>query len=550
MRVLVLALLVLWLSSAARAQISPGKLAEAHASLEGMKNCTKCHELGEGPSAERCLACHQEIAAAIDVRKGYHYRVVSTAGKACFECHGDHAGRAFRLIHWPEGRDNFDHSQAGWVLRGAHAKVKCRDCHHESRVQSEFKSAHSSVDFSRTFLGLDGACLVCHTDAHIGQFERECTVCHDQHSWKPASRFDHALATFPLAGRHATVECSKCHPATRDASAIQYTGIPHDNCTPCHTDPHAQRLGTDCASCHGQDAWKPATSFDHARTSYPLTGKHQSVECVKCHTNIGGEEDHAVRFAAQTHDNCTPCHADPHDKRLGNDCASCHGTHGWRDAAPGVHAEFNHDRTRFALIGRHAAVACEKCHKDQSKTADMAFDKCDRCHSDVHENQFAHRAAGAGCEHCHDENGFAPARFTVADHNETRFALIGAHLAQPCVACHPVVEFPSGNLCRRFAFESTDCEGCHADIHGGQFIASPPVKRCYECHAVSTWRDFGFDHDQNTRYRLEGKHRFARCDGCHTEVFEDGSRYVRYRGVSTSCEACHIGQDLQLGGNP
>jgi hypothetical protein len=25
---------------------------------------------------------------------------------------------------------------------------------------------------------------------------------------------------------------------------------------------------------------------------------------------------------------------------------------------------------------------------------------------------------------------------------------------------------------------------------------------------------------------------------------------VRYRGVSTSCEACHIGQDLQLGGNP
>ena len=39
--------------------ISPGKLSAAHAELEGMRQCTQCHELGQrGASAQRCLGCH------------------------------------------------------------------------------------------------------------------------------------------------------------------------------------------------------------------------------------------------------------------------------------------------------------------------------------------------------------------------------------------------------------------------------------------------------------------------------------------------------------
>ena len=48
------------------AQISPGDLAQPHAHLEGMSNCTKCHILGEKVSNDLCLDCHTELKTRID----------------------------------------------------------------------------------------------------------------------------------------------------------------------------------------------------------------------------------------------------------------------------------------------------------------------------------------------------------------------------------------------------------------------------------------------------------------------------------------------------
>lgn len=538
----------LFAPTVALTQISPGELARAHASLEGIKNCTKCHELGAGPSAEKCLACHGEIAEQLDAKRGYHHRAVTAAGKACFECHSDHAGRSFELVHWPGGRDSFDHAQAGWPLGGAHARKKCRDCHTGERVGRDFQRAHPSVNTATTFLGLDGDCLGCHADPHAGQFARGCADCHGDDAWKPATRFDHTLTKFQLHGAHVRVECVKCHVVEQEV--VRYAGIAGDNCTACHTDPHAGRMGADCASCHGDDAWKPVTRFDHARTAFPLTGLHAQVACDKCHLDTAEAPVGALRFASVTIGNCVPCHSDPHEDRLGADCASCHTTGGWKIVEVVGDGGFDHGRTRFALIGLHKVVACEKCHTAESKTVELVFDRCERCHADAHEGQFAGRVARSACQDCHDENGFKPARFTVADHANTRFALAGAHLAQPCVACHRVETFPSGNECRRFVIDDTRCEACHTDVHAGQFAATAPVRPCGECHTLSAWRDFGFDHDKNTSYRLEAKHRSARCDGCHPGVSQGESSYVRYRGTPTACEACHTEKDLQLGGTP
>ena len=44
------------------------------------------------------------IRDRLDSHRGYHYQVVTIDGKSCFECHNDHAGRDFELVHWPDGR--------------------------------------------------------------------------------------------------------------------------------------------------------------------------------------------------------------------------------------------------------------------------------------------------------------------------------------------------------------------------------------------------------------------------------------------------------------
>jgi hypothetical protein len=92
---LILALLV-------SAQISPGKLAEPHAHLEGISNCTQCHLLGEKVTDEKCLHCHQEIDERIKDRKGYHVSAEVRAND-CIKCHSDHHGREFKMIRFDAG---------------------------------------------------------------------------------------------------------------------------------------------------------------------------------------------------------------------------------------------------------------------------------------------------------------------------------------------------------------------------------------------------------------------------------------------------------------
>ena len=103
-------------------QISPGDLTKAHAHLEGLKNCTKCHILSEKETTSKCLECHKEIKLLIDQNKGYHASL-EAKGKKCAECHGEHFGRDFKIINF--NQDKFDHRLAGYKLEGKHAALKC-----------------------------------------------------------------------------------------------------------------------------------------------------------------------------------------------------------------------------------------------------------------------------------------------------------------------------------------------------------------------------------------------------------------------------------------
>ncbi len=120
-------LLLLVTTSIAFAQLSPGELSRYHAKLEGLNNCTQCHELGEDVTAAKCLTCHTAIKQRIAAGEGYHSSPEVKAER-CAKCHGEHFGREFELVYWKDGKEKFDHSKTGYALVGAHAKQECKAC--------------------------------------------------------------------------------------------------------------------------------------------------------------------------------------------------------------------------------------------------------------------------------------------------------------------------------------------------------------------------------------------------------------------------------------
>src|SRR5262249_30800333 len=77
-------------------RVSPGPLAKAHSHLEGLSNCTQCHEKGAGIPDFKCLSCHDHsnLKRRVAVGKGFHASAV-VKGKPCYTCHSDHKGTNF-----------------------------------------------------------------------------------------------------------------------------------------------------------------------------------------------------------------------------------------------------------------------------------------------------------------------------------------------------------------------------------------------------------------------------------------------------------------------
>ena len=185
------------------AQISPGELSTPHSNLEGISNCTQCHVLGDKVSNDKCLKCHTEIQLRISGQKGYHSSA-EVKGKQCTICHNEHHGKNFQLVRL--NVSTFNHNLTGYPLSVPHAKKSCKDCHSDKYITDQKLKAKKN-----TYLGVNPACLTCHEDYHRNTLSSDCLNCHNPNSFKPATKFDHAKARFALRGKHATVECIKCH---------------------------------------------------------------------------------------------------------------------------------------------------------------------------------------------------------------------------------------------------------------------------------------------------------------------------------------------------
>lgn len=553
---LILTLFIIY--SPVYSQISPGDLAEAHEFMEGLSNCTQCHELGKGPGDKKCLDCHTNIKSRIDKKNGLHYQMVIIDKKKCYHCHSEHAGRDYELIYWHEGKSKFNHSLTGYDLNGKHARQLCRECHNPANIKDDLRALEKNVDLTRTYLGLNKNCLSCHFDEHRGQLDKNCTICHSHDGWKNAERFDHNSAELKLTGKHKKVDCRKCHPGVKDTKIenknrvfyVKYVGLKYDNCLSCHKDKHEGKFGNRCTKCHNTTGWnKISGNVDHSKTKFPLRGKHLNISCVKCHkSGLKLVDDKLVSDTKMEFEKCTSCHEDVHKNEFGADCTKCHKNSGWKDLIKG---SFDHSLTKFPLLGLHIKVKCNKCHKTETKSISLDYNRCAVCHKDLHQKQFVKRNDGGKCKSCHNEQGFIPAMFTINDHAKTKFPLKGGHLAQPCVVCHKMrTDKINKKNYRNFVIDDKRCEACHVDVHFGQFSKYKPIKGCEDCHAIEAENMLSFNHNKDSAYPLIGAHKKVLCKGCHFEVLYTGNlfpdrntnKYTVYKPLEKNCKACHTSE--------
>lgn len=420
---------------------------DRHKGQFGKKGCTDCHK--DSVESWDLSGGFDHSVAAFSL-KGRHaklvcskchlnkrYKPIEHASCGAANCHGDRHKGQFgqkectechsRSIESWSAKDTVEHWKANFRLRGRHDQIECSKCH----VNGRFKPLEH------------GGCGIpsCHGDFHKGQTGgKTCTYCHSEDivSWKVRGIFDHSrVSEFELKGRHAKLECSKCHKKGH-LKPLEHSGCGTSN---CHGDRHKGQTGDKpCLDCHDKATfnWKIYKAFDHgAQTSYALKGRHAKLECSKCHV-----KGHLKPMESKT---CggPGCHSHEHRKSVnGKACTDCHNAD---SSTWNVSTEvFDHVKeAKYALAGRHADIRCSQCHT----AGKFKFDGCVSCHasSDVHEKML-----GARCEKCHAPESWNKTAF---DHDrDTSFPLVKEHRVRECIKCHST---------KIFADTPKRCESCH-----------------------------------------------------------------------------------------
>ena len=489
--------------------------------------CVDCHTNPANYAEFTCTTCHTnpETDNEHNGVPGYTYNSTS-----CLACH-------------PTGSadDVFDHSMTAFPLTGAHASTDCLQCHASgyAGTPTECSSCHM-MDFEQS----------ANPNHPVLGFPVDCAGCHTTDpGWSPAT-FPIHHDYYPLNGAHAAIanDCATCHNG-------DYNNTPN-TCAGCHQSDYDQttnpdhlalQFSSDCASCHTESAWTPAT-FDHDGQYFPIySGKHLGEwdQCTDCHTN-------PANYAEFT---CTTCHTNPETDNEHNgvpgytynstSCLACHPTGDANDA-------FDHNSTGFPLTGAHTTTDCIACHAAGYAGTPT---NCDACHMPDWNTASNPDHQGLNfstdCATCHTtEPGWSPAQFP--DHDNF-WVLDGAHIpiASECAACH------NGN----YNNTPNTCAGCHTpDFNGAtnpnhQALGLPTD--CALCHTTAPdWMPATFPiHDDF--YPLMGAHAGISndcaachngnynntpntCFGCHSDDFNNtqNPNHVAAQ-FSTDCASCH-----------
>jgi hypothetical protein len=336
-----------------------------------------------------------------------------------------------------------------------------------------------------------------------------------------------------------------------------------------------QSFPANCSLCHTTESWqklKADVTFDHeAETGVVLAGAHAEAQCLRCHNDRGPVQTFASR-------GCAGCHVDTHEGRLGQNCESCHDEQTWRPR--GQIAE--HGRTRFPLMGIHAAVTCDRCHpgigsgnfeplnpecsschqadlaaaKSPNHVAQGWIDRCDRCHlptswggggfrHDGFRLVGAHKAAD--CEACHVGGVFSGLGQQCADCHLDEYTSVGdpdhvaMNFSQSCDNCHSSNAWLPANFSHKGI--SSACVDCHLPEYNATTDPNHALQgyaqTCQDCHSTKAWLPANFDHSGIT----------SGCVDCHLDAYNQTTDPDHVAsGFSTECQDCH-GTKTWEGGN-
>lgn len=201
--------------------VAPGKLIPGHKQLEA--DCFACHAPLRGAVSERCLTCHKPVEIGRLTTRGqpilkpltsvpFHQKLTS---QDCVACHSDHSG--VKRFH---SQGHFNHA----LLQKA-TRDQCQTCH---------KSP---------------------TDSLHKQITGNCSQCHSQESWTPAT-FSHDK--FFLLDRDHNARCVTCHVGN---DYHRYT----------------------CYGCHEHTP-------ENIRREHIEEGIRDYTQCVKCHRSADEDD--------------------------------------------------------------------------------------------------------------------------------------------------------------------------------------------------------------------------------------------------------------------
>jgi len=364
-----------------------GRLTELH--------CTTCHNfLAEArkfavdslgtpltPAAAQCLACHamQEKMKAMDIGRDPHNGV-------CGDCHNPHTQTKPQDVSCTNAG-----CHTGWQRVSFHNGVphpeRCTTCHqpHSWRVDGrQCTRCHGNIE-RETPTRSRRVTLAPHTRVEaptavadfasasaswLGGTDLQAPRTQGRSDAGPTPRFSH--------GDHRTQVCSSCH-----SSRVQHGELLVKSAADCQRCHHSGPDRVQCATCHDV-ARLDRTVLQTQRTLHLNAAqatvarrlpfehqRHDSVACVRCHTN-------PVSRAPEGAD-CAACHASHH--RPTANCVACHG------AANAI---------TLHKVGDHTNCSSAACHGARAAALPVARAMCLMCHAAQ-----ARHVPGKACEQCH-----------------------------------------------------------------------------------------------------------------------------------------------------
>lgn len=307
--------------------------------------------------------------------------------------------------------------------------------------------------------------------------------------------------------------------------------------------PHGKDFTLNCDLCHSSNSWKldkSIYSFKHNETAFPLTGKHQAVDCRACHPSL-------VFSEAKTA--CAECHTDMHYQTVGPDCSRCHTTKSWLVE----NITEMHQRSRFPLVGAHKTADCSACHKSESL---LRFEPLSVQCYDCHQTNYLtaknpDHVAGKFSKDCGMCHGLNSITWLSTNVNHSFFPLTLGHANLDCTRCHT-----NGG----FSGLSSVCSSCHLNTYNAttnpNHSAAQISTNCADCHTTNPgWKPATFT-IHNNYYALTGAHVALTCDRCHNGNYSTtipntcvGCHQTDYNNtnnpthsgiqIGTDCQTCH-----------